>query len=242
MSNIMYDESITIDANQTNRVAVDTSREGYENQDMVGKVDAIAEGIISKNRKNKYRDKFFPELINALGLKSGVEIGVDKAEFSEHILSKTSMSQYYCIDVWMDDFGSGVKMRKSQFDDSGDIRFEEAKTRLEEFGDRAILLRMSSMEAVKNFSDNSLDYIYIDGDHSLEMLLDMCAWLPKLRVGGIFSGHDYKIGKNSGIKNFRGEQLDYEVKKCVDYYCERYGYELRTVGGLTLSWYFVKNR
>ncbi|TRZ80397.1 class I SAM-dependent methyltransferase [bacterium] len=241
MSNIMYDESITIDSTKTNRKTVDTSRNDYDNQDMVDKVDAVA-NMIMEGKKSKYRDVFFPELINSLDLKMGVEIGVDEAGFSSHILTKTKIEKYYCVDNWMDGFGSNGNMRKSKFDTRGDVRYNNAVALLSQFGDRAIPLRMSSMEAVKNFNDNSLDFVYIDGDHSLGMLLDLYAWIPKMRIGGIFSGHDYKIGKNSGIRDFQGEQLDYEVKTCVDYYCKRYGYKLNTVGGLTLSWWFVKNK
>jgi hypothetical protein len=243
MSNITYDKSITMDVTETNRVTVDTSREGYENAEMVAKVDAIAEGIISKDRKNKYRDKFFPELINALGITNGAEIGVDGAGFSEHILSKTAMTKYYCIDTWMNNFGSGVKMRKSTFDADGDARYQEAQDRLNEFGDRALFMRESSMEAVTNFADNSLDYVYIDGDHSLEGIYDdITSWTSKVRIGGIVAGHDYKDGPGSGIKDFFGEQLPYRIKGVTDDYCRRHGFKLNTVGGLTLSWYFVKNK
>jgi len=243
MSNITYDESITTDIKQTNRVTVDTTRDGYEEQSMVEKVDSIAQGIIAKDCKNKYRDKFFPELINSLDLKSGAEIGVDEAGFSEHILSKTEMELYYCIDTWMDDFGSGVKMRKSTFNESGDLRYQEAQDRLREYGDRVRFLREASMEAVGKFNDNSLDYVYIDGDHSLEGIYsDLTAWVSKVRIGGICAGHDYKDGLGSGIRDFFGEQLPYRIKAVTDDYCRRHGYKLNTCGGLTLSWWFVKNK
>lgn len=243
MSNIMYDKSITIDATKTNRVEVDTMRDGYENQQMIEKVDAIAEGIFQEQRKNKYRDHFFPRLINELKLETGVEIGVDKADFSEHILSKTDIAHYYCVDTWQDDFGSNTSMTKSRFDADGNVRYEEASTRLAEYGDRAIILRGTSMEAVPNFNDNSLDFVYIDGDHSLEGIYDdIKAWTPKVRIGGIVSGHDYKDGPGSGIADYFGEQLPYRIKAVTDDYCRRHGFKLNTCGGLTLSWWFVKNK
>ena len=242
MDNIIYDKSITVDATKTNRTTVDNTRDGYKNQEMVNKIDEIAKEIL-KVKKNKYRDHFFPALINALNLKTGVEIGVDTAGFSSHILSKTQINQYYCVDNWMDDFGSGVKMSKSVFNKNGDIRFTEAKERLEEFGDRAVFLRMPSLEAVNNFHDNSLDFVYIDGDHSIEGIYeDVKAWTPKIRIGGIISGHDYKDGPGSGIKDSFGQQLPYRVKAVTDDFCRRYGFKLNTVGGITLSWYFVKNK
>lgn len=246
---IIYDDKI-IEAlknkddkiiDEVNKVMFESPDDNCLNKEMINKADEMVKNIMTV-KKSKYRDNFFPALINALNLKTGVEIGVDTAGFSGHILAKTQMTQYYCVDNWMDYFGSGIKMRKSTFNKDGDMRFTEATERLEEFGDRAVFLRMSSLEAANKFNDNSLDFVYIDGDHSLAMLLDLYAWIPKIRIGGICSGHDYKIGKNSGIRDYNGEQLDYEVKTCVDYCCKRYGYKLRTVGGLTLSWWFVKNR
>jgi len=242
MSNIIYDESITIDSTKTNRKTVDTSRNDYDNQDMVDKVDAVA-NIIMEGKKSKYRDVFFPELINSLDLKTGVEIGVDEAGFSSHILTKTKIEKYYCVDNWMDEFGSGINMRKSKFDTSGDVRYNNAVSLLSQFGDRAIPLRMSSMEAVTKFNDNSLDFVYIDGDHSLFGIYeDIKAWTHKVRIGGICAGHDYKDGSGSGINDNFGQQLPYRIKCVTDDYCRKHGYKLNTVGGLTLSWWFVKNK
>jgi len=250
---IIYDDKIVEalknaekDANdkiidEINKIIFESPEDNCLNKEMINKVDNIVKNIITV-KKSKYRDNFFPGLINALDLKTGVEIGVDTAEFSCHILTKTKMTQYYCVDTWMDNFGSGIKMKKSTFNKDGNMRFIEASERLDEFGDRAVFLKMSSLEAANKFNDNSLDFLYIDGDHSLAMLLDLYAWIPKIRIGGICSGHDYKIGKNSGIRDYNDEQLDYEVKTCVDYFCKRYGYKLRTVGGVTLSWWFVKNK
>lgn len=48
------------------------------------------------------------------------------------------------------------------------------------------------MEAVKDFTDNSLDFVYIDGNHQLQYVIeDITQWSKKLKVGGIISGHDY---------------------------------------------------
>ena len=65
------------------------------------------------------------------------------------------------------------------------------------------------------FENESLDLVFIDGDHSYEgCKADIEAWLPKLRSGGVLAGHDY------GHKRFPG------VKQAVDemgQVCEIYG-------------------
>ena len=41
-------------------------------------------------------------------------------------------------------------------------------------------------------SDGSLDFVYIDGDHTLKGTnTDLAAWWPKLRPGGWLCGDDY---------------------------------------------------
>ena len=48
------------------------------------------------------------------------------------------------------------------------------------------------MDAVKTFEDNSLDFVYIDGNHDfLNVAQDIHYWFKKVRPGGILSGHDY---------------------------------------------------
>jgi hypothetical protein len=51
---------------------------------------------------------------------------------------------------------------------------------------------MFSMQAVRKFSDNSLDFVYIDGNHALPWVMDdIVYWSEKVRPGGIVAGHDY---------------------------------------------------
>jgi len=214
----------------------------YENKELIDKIDDIADKFLQESGKNKHRDHFFPFMINKLGYKIGAEIGVDKGEFTKHILSQTQMEKYYCIDTWQDDFGSDCK--PGYYDKDGNKRYDSCLETLKEYvqNNRAIMLRMTSMEASNRVENNSLDFVYIDGDHSLEVMFDIYAWTPKVKIGGILSGHDFKDGPRSGINNYFGQQLDYKVKTVVEYFCERYGYKLNITGGRILSWWFIKNR
>jgi hypothetical protein len=55
------------------------------------------------------------------------------------------------------------------------------------------LRRKTSLEAVVEFPDNSLDAVFIDGNHHFDFVVqDIIAWAPKVRRGGMVSGHDYK--------------------------------------------------
>ena len=49
-----------------------------------------------------------------------------------------------------------------------------------------------SWEMASNFEDGSIDFVFIDAGHKYESVVkDINAWLPKLKKGGIISGHDY---------------------------------------------------
>jgi hypothetical protein len=53
-------------------------------------------------------------------------------------------------------------------------------------------IKMTSVEAAALYEDASLDFVFIDADHTYEgVKQDIIAWLPKLKNGGILAGHDY---------------------------------------------------
>jgi hypothetical protein len=58
--------------------------------------------------------------------------------------------------------------------------------------DYVSLIQAASGEAVKMYEDRSLQFVWIDGDHSYEAALRDCrVWWPKVRPGGTLAGHDY---------------------------------------------------
>jgi predicted O-methyltransferase YrrM len=64
-----------------------------------------------------------------------------------------------------------------------------------------------SYGAVTKFEDNSLDFVYVDGDHTYDgVVRDIKLYLPKIKSGGFIAGHD--LGKETvtkAIKNQLGE-------------------------------------
>lgn len=60
------------------------------------------------------------------------------------------------------------------------------------FKDKAVIYDMDSSEAISKFEDNSLDFIFLDSANTKEdYFQELNQWYPKLKVGGIFSGHDW---------------------------------------------------
>lgn len=61
-------------------------------------------------------------------------------------------------------------------------------------------LRKDSAEAARDISDESVDLVFIDADHSYEgVRRDIEAWTPKIKPGGIISGHDYESNEFPGV-------------------------------------------
>ena len=88
---------------------------------------------------------------------------------------------------------------------------------------------------------DGIDFLYIDGDHTIEgIILDLHYWVPKVVVGGIISGDDFKDRNNSGIKDYWGNQMQYGVEKGVRHFCDRYGYKLNVTGDRVPNFWFVK--
>lgn len=69
------------------------------------------------------------------------------------------------------------------------------------------LLRTSSQLAAQSFADNSVDAIYIDGDHTYEAVKkDIILWQKKISTGGIIVGDDYK--RFEGVKKAVNESFE----------------------------------
>ena len=106
-----------------------------------------------------------PEFFLEMGYKVGAEIGTYSGEFAEK-LCKVGL-KLYAIDPWMGYDGAG---RSEQKQDKQDENYEYAKKVLTPYD--CELVRKTSREALKDFKDGSLDFIYIDGDHRFKYIAE----------------------------------------------------------------------
>ena len=184
-----------------------------------------------------------PEWFKDLGFKIGVEVGTQKGEYAEILCKKNPEAKLYCIDPW--------KKIKDYFEYRSDSLHEkyyrETKERLEKFN--CELIRKTSIEAVKDFEDDSIDYVYIDGNHSFPSVVnDIYEWSKKVRKGGIISGHDWYKAKGYP-KN--GKNITHHVIEAVSGYTKAYkikpwfvlGTEAKIEGQIrdkSRSWLWIK--
>lgn len=115
---------------------------------------------------------------------TGVEIGVATGRYSEILLQKNPfLKSLVCVDPFY---------RKGHY--------ESTVATLEKYKDRVTIIRETSMKAVLDFPDETFDFVFIDGNHSFDYVMeDIIGWSRKVAKGGIISGHDYYHFHHSGV-------------------------------------------
>jgi hypothetical protein len=178
------------------------------------------------------------ELFGELGYKVGAEIGTERGLFAEVMCKANPGVKLFCIDAWR------VYPGYRDYQNTGILegRHAQAQTRLSPYN--VELINAYSMDAVKDFADNSLDFVYIDANHEYPWVTeDVIHWSKKVRSGGIVSGHDYYT---SAIKDSRCQ-----VIPAIKGYTEAYrinpwflvGTKAKTPGLIrdnSRSWFWVK--
>lgn len=135
-----------------------------------------------------------PGYLNCLGLAGeGVEVGTHRGHYAKMILRLWKGKKLYCVDPWTNPPGyeEQAKYLTGKGDRLKDL--EEAHSRLGPFvaEGRAVLLQATSQEALSQFTNGTLDFVYLDGDHRTEQVyLDLCEWWEKVKPGGVLAGHD----------------------------------------------------
>ena len=151
-------------------------------------------------RKNGDRVRL-AELFCDLEYNIGVEIGTHKGQYSEVLCSANPKLKLYCIDPWGEYLNMPHVMQNKQ-----DELYQEAVTRLEPYN--VEILRKKSMEALKDFVDRSLDFVYIDANHDFPFVYeDITEWAKKVKSGGIIACHDFYCIHWPGVKSGREIRL-----------------------------------
>lgn len=145
---------------------------------------------IKKRLKMKISDvktrKDFVKIINRIGLKVGVEVGVCRGLNASWILENSFLRVLYGVENWS--VKNCHKCRK------------ETEDVMEKYGDRFVWRVGNSSDEADKFEDNSIHFLYIDGDHRYKSVIkDIRKWYPKVRKGGFFGGHDYVEAKKCGV-------------------------------------------
>ena len=123
-----------------------------------------------------------------------VEVGVWKGRSAAFMAVEINNSgkniRFDCVDTWK---GSETEdcHQTDQYVKSGTL-YEKFLSNTEKVKHIITPIVGDSVSVAGQYADNSLDFVFIDGDHRYESVKnDILAWLPKMKIGSILSGHDY---------------------------------------------------
>ena len=154
----------------------------------------------------------------------GVEVGVYRGDFAAE-LRKWMGGLLHLVDPWkhQDNYNDPSNHDDATFN----LMYADVVRRFA--GQNVKIHRQSSPGAAAEFKDGSLDWVYLDANHSeLAVAADLMAWLPKIRSGGILSGHDYVNGLHWGC--------EFGVKAAVDKFASANGLTVNATAEESPTW------
>lgn len=149
---------------------------------------------------------------------SGAEVGVYRGEHAAFYLKELDIKLVFLIDPYVG-YGnySPIKVGLKDLAKAEQMAHE----RLRSHGQKIIWVKKRSSEAVEFIGDDSLDFVYIDGNHSYGFVAeDLMLYYPKLKRRGLLAGHDYDIES---------------VKKAVDEFVAEHSLALYSQAGAGMA-------
>lgn len=187
------------------------------------------DGVSKEVRLTNFTRNDLAKLFYELGYMKGAEIGVERALYSEVLCKANPDLLLWMVDPLEPYRGYREHVSKGKMDGF----YAECIERMRNFDIRFI--REYSLEAVKDFHNNDLDFVYIDANHDFQNTTnDIAEWSKKVRKGGIVAGHDYA----------RNKKKDYKchVKDVVQGWTYAYGIRPYYItSDKAPSWFWVKD-
>lgn len=195
--------------------------------------------IRAMNREGLY------QLFAKLGYKTGCEIGLEKGKNAVTMYNNIPGLKLYGVDSYRQhpqaSYIYHAEIRHWNQDYLNRIK-AQAEGRMK--GRNFVLLEDFSEDATKKVEDNSLDFVYIDADHSYDMVMqDIIVWGRKIRKGGIVSGHDYYYNKDKPGRRAKVTQAvnDYTKIHDIKFFITNEDHSHnRKLGDFYPSWFWFK--
>ena len=146
----------------------------------------------------------------------GAEVGVHRGKLSRELFKLIPGLKLFMIDIWSDksypdnDDTAAAPKYRDLYRNHWKENMQAARDAV--MGYNAELIRADSITGAEKFADASLDFVFLDADHSYEAVKkDIATWLPKIKPGGLMSGHDYerkgKFGVQKAVDEIFGDRV-----------------------------------
>jgi hypothetical protein len=125
---------------------------------------------------------------NAWFVEVGSWRGKSSCYLGVQIVNSGKQIRLDCVDTWL---GSNEEAHVNDPAVLAGTLYHEFMANIEPF-DFIRPVSMTSMEAVKQYADNSLDFVLVDGSHEYQDVVDdITEWLKRLKPGAMLAGDDY---------------------------------------------------
>jgi len=142
-------------------------------------------------RHSETRLELWATFLDRIDARKVAEIGVYRGVFAARVLASCpAIETYYMIDPWrhLDDWNKPGNREDGTFQRF----FEEAMDKTRDHEGQRVVLRGRTTEVIDQIPDGSLDFAYIDGDHTLRgITVDLLRVYPKICDGGWIGGDDF---------------------------------------------------
>jgi len=176
--------------------------------------------------KTNFKRRHLASMFKDKGLNIGVEVGTYKGEFAEVLCQKNENLVLKTIDPYRILFEEPWTVKFEEMEGMENL-YSSASKRLASY--KCQIIKKESLEAVRDFDYESIDFVYIDGSHEFDYVMaDIIEWGKRVKKGGIISGHDY-------CRCYEGVVL------AVNTYAKAHNIDvLKLTNDLTPSWWFTK--
>jgi methyltransferase family protein len=153
---------------------------------------SIDEGTLRAwSEETANRAELWTRFVDAAQAATVAEIGVYRGQFAAKLLDGCpGIGRYYMIDPWrhLDDWNKPA----NKSDDVFEGFYRESMERTSEHEAKRVVLRGTTTEVLDQIPDGSLDFAYVDGDHTLRgITIDLISVFPKIKDGGWIGGDDF---------------------------------------------------
>ncbi len=129
------------------------------------------------------------------GWTNGAELGVWYGETFKHLINSCPDLKLFGVDLYAPQPENEGPQKYLPGEDghvwTHDRYFNDVSDFCRGSGGRATLYRGYTNDASKLVEDESLDFVFIDADHSFKGVdEDITHWMPKVKKGGYVIGHD----------------------------------------------------
>ncbi len=151
----------------------------------------------------RHGKKRWDVIIDVMGTQpkyTAAEIGVEQGKTSKQLLTYMPNLFLFLVDRWEvtppgDSYFKGSRVMSRWDKNQWQSIYSRMTQNVKVFRGRYEILKMDTIEASKRFENDTLDFVFIDSDHSFAgVCRDIDAWIPKVKMNGIVFFHDYENG------------------------------------------------